>query len=109
VLLGTAVQVNALSNATDPTGDTRPFAVQMRQIGNGTNTDWFQGPQTAPWNGRGIPAALLGVLGGRTIVHELPYPGFLLMPGDGFDIDAQGTVAADTDLAVGAFGTIAVK
>lgn len=107
---GTAVQVNALSGANDQTGDSRPFAVQMRQIGNGTNTDWFQGPQTPPWNGRGIPAALLGVTGGRAIVHELPYPGFLLMPGDGFIVDAQGDVEDDdVDLAVGAFGTIAVK
>jgi hypothetical protein len=108
---GYAIQAGSLiPDDGDPTGDTRAFAVQVRQIGNGTNRDWFQGPDTAPWNARGIPAAIAGVTGGRALVHRLPDPGFLLMPGDGFIIDAeQFGIVADLDLAVGAFGTIAVK
>ena len=107
---GQAIQVASLTDASDPTGDTRAFAVQVRQIGNGTNRDWYQGPDTAPWNARGVPAAIAGVTGGRAIVHRLPGQGFLLMPGDGFIVDAeQFGISADLDIAVGIFGTIAVK
>lgn len=112
---GMAVESGSIVGAADPTGDSRAFVVQVRQIGNGTNRDWFQGPQsTTPWNVRGLPAAIAGVTGGRALVHKLPDPGFLLMPGDGFIIDMEQfdfptSPPTVLDVAVGAFGTIAVK
>jgi len=107
---GHAIQVGSVEGAGDATGDSRAFAVQIRQIGNGTNRDWFQGPDTSPWNARGVPAAIAGVTGGRALVHRIAGDGFLLMPGDGFIIDAENFgVDESMDVAIGAFGVIAVK
>jgi hypothetical protein len=107
---GYAIQVGSTAGAGDPTGDSRAFAVQIRQIGNGTNRDWFQGPDTSPWNARGVPAAIAGVTGGRALVHRIPGDGFLLMPGDGFIVDAEGFgIDTSMDVAVGIFGVIAIK
>ena len=110
------VQCSALSGAQDPLGDSRMFTIQVRQVGNGTGTDWFDVP--VPQNGfplvplLGMPVPLIGAHGGRAIVHRIPGDGFVLTNGDGFDIDWQNLgLPANTTVQVvlGAIGYIAVQ
>jgi hypothetical protein len=69
-------------------GDVRLARVAVRQIGNGTQADWFQGP-TVPSPVERIPAVLLGYTAGRACVHRFPGEGVLWEPGEGISLDAQ--------------------
>jgi hypothetical protein len=110
------VQASAVTDAADPLGDTRAFTIQVRQVGNGTGTDWFEVPvpqtPTLAVPLLGMPVPLLGPHGGRAIVHRIPGDGMVLTSGDGFDIDWQNLgIAGGTTLTVvlGAIGYIAVQ
>lgn len=93
--------------------DVRAFALQVRQIGNGTNANWFGGPSTPTPLGF-ANASLIGVETGPAIVHRLPGDGILLEPGEGFRIDAQigqqvfGPSEAKVDFFLGAAGYLVV-
>lgn len=83
------VNVSAPADDQDPTGDIRQLSVQIRQVGNGTNADWFQGPINVPGAGL-MPAPLWGVRSGRAVVHQFPGDGLIWEPGEGIDLQARG-------------------
>jgi hypothetical protein len=70
----------------DAIGSIGRVSIQIRQIGNGTNANWFDGPPTNP--GR-MQATLLGVTSGRAVVHQFPGDGLLWEPGEGITLEAQ--------------------
>lgn len=77
-------------------GDIRQLAVNIRQVGNGTQADWFQGP-TVPLSLTRMPSVLNGYTTGRALVHRFPGVGLLWEPGEGLtlaglplDASAQG-------------------
>lgn len=97
---------------TDITGDARRISLQIRQVGNGTNADWVQGPQN-----KGIveaaPTILWGQYAGRAVVHEFPGKGLLWEPGESIDVEVIGLEGlgrqANVDFLVGLTGYIAVE
>jgi hypothetical protein len=108
------VVVDGTANLSSPEGDLDPqadisqVAFNVRQIGAGTNAQWFQGP-----NNTGLPelmpAHLFGVTMGRVIVHKFPGDGMMLNPGEAFSVAAQ---ASKHDLGailnIAAFGYLIV-
>ncbi len=80
--------VSAPIDDQDPTGDIRQLSLQVRQVGNGTNADWFQGPINV--DADLMPASLLGVRSGRAVVHQFPGDGLIWEPGEGIDIRLRG-------------------
>lgn len=92
----------------DPAADISQVALNIRQIGAGTNAQWFQGP-----NNTGlpelIPAHLLGLSMGRVLVHKFPGDGMMLNPGEAFSVAAQSQVnGLKSILNVAAFGYLIV-
>jgi len=77
--------VSAPVDEDDPTGDIRVLSLQVRQVGNGTNANWFQGPTAFPL----MPAVLWGVKSGRCVVHKFPGDGLLWEPGEGISLELQ--------------------
>lgn len=101
--------VSAEATATDPTGDSRAATIQINQIGNGTNADWFKGPIFPV----AIPRPQIELLGstlGRAIVHQLPGSGWIWEPGEGCEIDLArlGTLPYDLPVSVSMLGHISV-
>lgn len=92
--------------ATSDWNDIRRVGVNIRQIGNGTNQQWFQGPLDLPPVGQ-CPASLLGMTSGRAVVHEFPSP-IIWEPGQGATITALGFGESlpEEYLCVGLFGYI---
>ena len=70
-------------------GDIRQLGVNIRQIGNGTNANWFQGP-TVPVAQPLCSAVLLGRDEGRAIVHRFPGDGLIWEPGEGITVSGMG-------------------
>ncbi len=100
ILTDMDVQVQGETTATDPTGDSRRVYVSVRQIGNGTNANWFRGPVNATTPGVGdlmpsdaVPAVLLGQKLGRCLVHQFPQP-VVWEPGEGISAAMQALVAS---------------
>lgn len=81
-------------------GDIRYARISVRQVGNGTQADWFQGP-TVPSPIERIPATLLGYTNGRALVHQFPGEGLLWEPGEGISFDMQSVSDAASGLDVG--------
>jgi hypothetical protein len=73
----------------DPIGDIRNLNVQVQQVGNGTNAEWFAGPDNQG-TGTLIPAVLLGQRSGRAVVHRFPGDGLIWNPGEGIQLEALG-------------------
>jgi hypothetical protein len=71
----------------DPTGSIGRVSIQIRQIGNGTNANWFDGPPVGP--GMRMQGTLLGVTSGRAVVHQFPGDGLIWEPGEGITLEAQ--------------------
>jgi len=90
-------------------GDIRQLAVQVHQVGNGTQADWFVGANS-PVPIPQCPAVLLGKTAGRAIIHELPGQGFLWEPGEGLTIEALplDASALNVTLAVALHGYLVV-
>jgi hypothetical protein len=97
--------------STDAMGDSRRLRVNVRQIGNGTNRQWFQGPAFGPPAIAACPTPLLGITSGRAVVHEFPNP-LTWEPGEGISLSAQSNNPAATDpdsyLNVGLFGYVMI-
>lgn len=68
-------------------GDSRQLRFNVRQIGNGTQADWFEGP-TVPLPLNQMPAPLAGFTSGRALIHRFPGKGLLWEPGEGITMDA---------------------
>jgi hypothetical protein len=73
--------------SNDPTGSIGRVSIQIRQIGNGTNANWFDGPLIGP--GMRMQGTLLGVTSGRAVVHQFPGDGLIWEPGEGITLEAQ--------------------
>ncbi len=68
-------------------GDIRRISLNVRQVGSGTGSWWFSGP-----NGTSVcPASLLGITTGRAVVHQFPGIGQLFGPADGITVMVQHT------------------
>lgn len=63
------------------------ITVQCRQIGNGTNADWVQGP--SPIYSSQVPVVLLGAKTGFNMLHRIPGNGWQWRPGEGIEIDVN--------------------
>ncbi len=81
-------------------GDIRFLNLQIRQVGNGTNADWYKGPSVPAPLAR-MPAVLNGYSTGRSIVHYFPGDGLIWEPGEGIDIDWRALDAQAEGLQVG--------
>jgi hypothetical protein len=100
--------------------DTRGIFLRVRQIGNGTGADWFQGPLNVQVPGTGVqlPSSSLGainagVTSGRAIVHEFPRA-LVWEPGEGIEVAAQsissGQVSTENSVVqISMSGYIAVQ
>lgn len=93
------VNVSAPIDDDDPTGDVRQLSLQVKQVGNGTNAEWFQGPINIPAADL-MPATLWGVRSGRAVVHRFPGDGLIWEPGEGISLDLQGLTASPPDVDV---------
>lgn len=82
------VSLSAQSNDAVGAGDVRLLRVQVRQIGNGTGSQWFIGP-TTPTPISQCFAPLLGFQLGRALVHRIPGEGFLWEPGEGVRVECS--------------------
>lgn len=99
--------VTALTGAADPVGNILNGIVQIRQVGNGSQADWF-----SSLNDTHIPTSLLGLTTGRAAVHRLPGDGWMMEPGAAASLDLQQVGPAATaayQVAVGIFGTIMIS
>lgn len=103
------VNVSAPADDPDPTGDIRQLSLQVRQIGNGTNADWFQGPINV-LGADLMPATLWGVRSGRAVVHQFPGDGLIWEPGEGIDMQIAGLTAdpPNVNLNIGLTGYITI-
>lgn len=110
VVTDMTVNVGNDSDSNDPQGDIGRVRVNVRQVGNGTNAQWFHGPVT-PAAIDLAQATLLGVTTGRAVVHQFPGDGLIWEPGEGITIE---TVAVnppggfDSVLCVGFAGYLMV-
>jgi hypothetical protein len=90
VVIGGMVLNVFLATPTQAVGLTFPasgITVQCRQIGNGTNADWIQGP--SPVFSSQTPAVLLGAKTGFCMTHRIPGNGWQWRPGEGIEIDVN--------------------
>lgn len=96
---------SAESTAQNPQGDIRRLELQVRQNGNGTNAEWFNGEPGAFMN-----AGLMGLESGRALVHHFPGEGLLWEPGEslGLEVQALATAAATAVVTIALVGTIEV-
>lgn len=104
-----AVHLSGETNAASAQGDIRRVRVNVRQIGNGTQADWMEGP-TVPAPLNECPASLLGVTSGRALIHRFPGKGLLWEPGEGVTMDAVALdpSVVDFELGVALLGYISV-
>jgi len=103
------VQVAGEDVEENPQGILANLRMNVKQVGNGTNTWWFAGP-TAPVNQQRVQANMVGLTTGRAIICELPGDGFIWEPGEGMTLQAQTrvTLGFDPVLCVGLAGYIMV-
>jgi hypothetical protein len=87
IITDITVNVAAEIESIDPTGSIGRISIQIRQVGNGTNANWFEGPP-AP-TGMRMQATLMGVTSGRAVTHQFPGDGLLWEPGEGITLEGQ--------------------
>lgn len=104
-----AIHCGAERDAAVGQGDVRQLRINVRQIGNGTQADWLQGP-TVPLPLAQMPAVLAGYTSGRAVVHRFPGKGLLWEPGEGITVDAVALDASvvNFELAISLSGYISV-
>jgi hypothetical protein len=81
-------------------GDIRQLRVNVRQVGNGTQADWYEGPRIPSPLSR-CPAQLLGYGTGRGIVHRFPGDGLIWEPGERVILDMRALDASVEGYTVG--------
>lgn len=108
VLSKGAVNVSAEADDADPTGDIRVLNINVKQVGNGTNASWFQGPITI--GSDLMPAPLWGITSGRAVVHRFPGDGLIWEPGEGIGLELLGLTddPPNVDVHVGLSGYITI-
>jgi hypothetical protein len=101
--------VSSDNTANDATGNIYLGDVQISQIGNGTQANWFS--SLDPTADPRCPMALLGLTTGRAAVHRLPGDGFLMEPGAVVSLALQqvDSTTAGYRVGVGLFGYITVS
>lgn len=67
-------------------GDIRRVSLNVRQVGSGTGSWWFQSNGSNPSL---CPASVLGLTTGRAVVHQFPGVGQLFGPADGISYAVQ--------------------
>ena len=85
------VTVGPTEDVVDPQGNLRQLRINVQQVGNGTNAQWFAGPQI-PVSIPNMPAPLMGVTSGRALVHQFPGDGVIWEPGEGISVETQGVL-----------------
>lgn len=91
-------QVTGVLTDANPAGDARRCCWGIRQIGNGTQSDWLIGPNGAPPAVVGnlfCPGSLLGISTGRSIVHRFPGDGIVWEPGEGIQAEIAPVSGVD--------------
>jgi hypothetical protein len=92
IITDMTVSVSAEVGANDPTGAIGRIRISVRQVGNGTQSYWFQGPTNlvpfAPYP----QATLMGVTTGRAVVHQFPGDGLFWEPGEGITAEIKTTI-----------------
>lgn len=108
----TTMVVTCSAEEDDATGvgDIRQLAVNVRQVGGGTNADWWRGPQVPALTLDRVPAQLLGISAGTAVLHRFPGDGVMWEPGQGITVELAAMNAATVGLDVGVhlFGYISV-
>lgn len=104
VLTSMSVFCSAPSNAVGAAviGNIRRARVALSMTG-GSGNDFTLTPSTSPPI-RGCPASLLGVSGGRAIVHEIPQGGWILQPNRAFNMELRSLSASALQVVTAAFG-----
>jgi hypothetical protein len=111
VMTDMTAHLSGEQNANDPQGDIRFLRVQINQVGNGTNSEWFKHSTAA-----GTPALMLaqniGTMSGNVIVHELDKETpFYWEPGEGLNVQVQALTSVGATapvLAIALAGTIVI-
>lgn len=110
IITDMSVNVGAELGSVDPRGAIERLRLNVRQVGNGTNAQWFKGPSTPA-----LPlmqASLTGVTTGRAVVHQLPGDGVIWAPGEGITVTAAflgGAAQFNSVLCLGMAGYIMVQ
>lgn len=94
VITDMTVNVGA-EEGVEPRGNIDRVSFNVRQVGNGTNGDWFRGPTTPVAINR-MQATLAGLTTGRAIVHQFPGDGVIWEPAEGITLAARNLVVLDT-------------
>ncbi len=90
IVASMTAQTTGPIDADDPTGDIRTLSLQVKQIGNGTQAKWFEGPITPTIDL--MPAPLLGITTSGTLVHRFPGAGILWEPDEGLNVSVRALV-----------------
>lgn len=101
--------VSAESTDAVGLGDIRIADVNVRVVGNGTQSWWFQGPDTGGFAPR-MPTLLLGKTYGQCVVHRFNGDGVFLEPGRSFyaEVTSLDSAADSAQVALAAHGTLLV-
>lgn len=108
VITDMSATLGADSLDNNPQGDISLLRVQVNQVGNGTQSEWFKHASSgAPSNL--MLAQQLGSMSGRVVVHELDSP-IYFEPGEGLNVQTQLLTANQGApvLAIALAGTILI-
>lgn len=92
IITDLTVTVSAITGSSDPTGAIGRIRIGIKQVGNGTQANWFSGPQNLVPPAPRPQATLLGLTTGRAVVHQFPGDGLYWEPGEGITAEVRATV-----------------
>jgi hypothetical protein len=92
VITDLTVSVGGEVDNADPTGAIGRIRIGVRQVGNGTQANWFSGPQNLVPPAPRPQATLLGLTTGRAVVHQFPGDGLFWEPGEGITAEVRALV-----------------
>jgi hypothetical protein len=104
------VNVLGQSDVSTDVGDVRAARIRIGMENGGTGADFTRTSGSSPAPGpRGCPASLLGLDGGRAVVHKIPRGGWVLHPGRGFRAEARNVSAgSQIEISMGVVGYVVV-